>query len=123
MARETPVIAKPDLGLGKEILATIDVSFPVRVCGLAVQDPAVSSFKGESSLFLKVVCIIVDTAPLAMLQEEGRQTSSSSIGPRRGEDSAVSLIHPQYQLLSLKLLEALLPFFLRERGSHLSSSS
>lgn len=98
-AGNTSVVIEPSLGVGEEAFNTIDVGSPANVLFFAVQDPLVSSSKGENPIPLKVIGV-VDTAPLGMFQNERHESGSSSVGHREGDDFTVSLIHPKYQFLS-----------------------
>ena len=123
LAGNASVVVEPSLGVGEEeAFNTIDVSSPANVLIFAVQDPLMSSSKGENSISLKVIGV-VDTAPFGMFQDKRHESGSSSVGHREGDDFTVSLIHPKYQFLSFKLLKPLLPFFLPPKRDSSSSSS
>lgn len=99
LAGNTSVMVKPDLGIGEESLNAIDVGSSTNVFLLAVQDPVMSSAKGENAISLKVIGM-VDAAPSGMFQDEGYESGPSSVGHREGDNFTISLIHPKYQLLS-----------------------
>ena len=99
LARNTSVMIEPSLGIGEESLNAIDVGSSTDVFLFAMQDPVVSSSKGESSISLKVIAV-VDTAPSGMFQNERYEGGPSSVGNREGDYFSISLIHPKDQPLS-----------------------
>ncbi len=114
LARNTSVVIEPSFGMGEEALNAVDVDSSADVFLFSVRDPMVPSSKGENSISFKVVSV-VDTFPSGVFKDKGKESGSSSVGNREGDDFSVSLIHPEDQLFPFSSPASLaLPFPAKE---------
>lgn len=98
-AWDTPVMIEPDLGVREKALDAVDVVSCTGILFFAMGDLVVLAPEGEHAV-APVLIGVVNAPPLCMLKDEGKEGSPPPVGDGEGDDSAVSLVHPEDHLLA-----------------------
>lgn len=95
------IMIEPGLGIGEETFDAVDVGPPAGVFFFAVGDLVVLAPEGEDAI-TAILVRIIDTASAGVLEDERKEGSPSPVGNRKGDHSAVSLIHSEYHPLPFR---------------------